>query len=82
MYNTEYTEITQLRANILGGMNSYVKDNWYSKDNSIRDLWESVFPPNCNEEVLFLYADNEQLWLKVIDAFAECCKKMDIIPSV
>jgi len=68
------SEIITLRANILGGMNSYIVENWGHMEE-----WDRVFPPLCDEEMLMLFAANEKIWLKLINAFAECCEIKGII---
>lgn len=65
-----------LRANIMGGMNSYLE---MQEDDDIWELWIEVFPDGCSEDELMEMADNDAVWFDVIDRFAYCCRQMGVI---
>ena len=69
-------EMKILRANIMGGMNEYIKE---IGDDDIWDIWITVFPDECSEEELIEMAENNIIWLDVINHFAYCCKEAGII---
>lgn len=70
-------EIQILRANILGGMNEYLKE-MIKKDCSIADdlaQWVEILPEDLNEEMLMEIAGNEQKWMQAINCFAGLDRK-------
>lgn len=61
-------EIKQLRMNIMGGMNAYVLE---LGDEDILDFWFTyALPDEVTEEMLAEYAEDEEIWMNVIQAFA------------
>ena len=64
-------EMVMLKANIMGGMNEYIKE---LGDDDIWDIWIEVFPDECSEEELMEMAKNNNIWLDVIKRFAYCCR--------
>lgn len=61
-------EIKQLRMNIMGGMNAYVLE---LGDEDILDFWFAYgLPDEVTEEMLAEYAEDEEIWMNVIQAFA------------
>jgi hypothetical protein len=70
------SEIVILRANILGGMNEYITTRG---DEDIIENWLQVFPDGADEDDLMEIAEDESLWLEVIQCFARCCRSMGII---
>ncbi len=67
-------EMTLLRANIMGGMNEYIKE---IGDDDLWDLWIEVFPDECSEDELMEMAENNDIWLDVVNHFNECLKWMN-----
>ena len=71
------TEITILKMNLLGGMDSYIKE---CGDENIINAWLSAgVPDGADETDLREIAEDEELWLDCVNAFANCCKAMGII---
>ena len=64
-------EMKVLRANIMGGMNDYIKE---LGDDDLWDVWIRVFPDECSEEELMEMAEDDIIWLEVIENFAYCCR--------
>lgn len=63
-------EIKQLRMNIMGGMNAYVLET--IDDEDILDYWWTYgLPDEVTEEMLADYAEDDDLWLDVVHAFAK-----------
>lgn len=63
-------EIKQLRMNILGGMNAHVLAT--VEDENILDFWYTYgLPDGVTEDMLEKYAENEDLWLEAVHAFAD-----------
>ena len=63
-------EIKQLRMNLMGGMNAYVLKT--VEDEDILDYWWTYgLPDEVTEEMLIDYAENDDLWLDVVHAFAK-----------
>ena len=61
-------EIKQLRMNIMGGMNAYVLE---LGDEDILNFWFNyVLPKEVTEEMLAEYAEDEEIWMGVIQGFA------------
>ena len=71
------TEITILKMNLLGGMDSYIKE--YGDENIINAWLSARVPDGADETDLRKIAEDEELWLDCINAFANCCKAMGII---
>ena len=69
-------EMKMLRANIMGGMNEYIKE---LGDDDLWELWIEVFPDECSEEELMEMAESYDIWTDVISRFAFCCKTAGII---
>ena len=65
-----------LRANLMGGMNEYIKE---IGDEEIYDLWVQVFPDECDEETLMEIAEDDEIWLCVVNRFAACLKIVKLI---
>jgi len=64
-------EIVMLKANIMGGMNEYIKEQG---DDDLWDEWIKVFPDECSEDELIEMAENDDIWLDVINHFAALLK--------
>ena len=63
-------EIKTLRMNIMGGMNAYVLET--VEDEDILNFWQTYgFPDEVTEEMLAEYAEDDELWLDVVHAFAK-----------
>lgn len=63
-------EIKQLRMNLMGGMNAYVLET--VEDEDILDYWWTYgLPDEVTEEMLADYAEDDNLWLDVVHAFAK-----------
>ena len=62
-------DIITLRANIMGGMNEYIKE---LGDEVIYMKWIMVFPDECDEDELMEMAEDEEVWLDVVKCFARC----------
>ena len=63
-------EIKQLRMNLMGGMNAYVLET--IDDEDILDYWWTYgLPDEVTEEMLADYAEDDDLWLDVVHAFAK-----------
>ena len=63
-------EIKQLRMNLMGGMNAYVLET--IDDEDILDYWWTYgLPDEVTEEMLADYAEDNNLWLDVVHAFAK-----------
>lgn len=63
-------EIKQLRMNLMGGMNAYVLET--IDDEDILDYWWTYgLPDEVTEEMLADYAEDDNLWLDVVHAFAK-----------
>ena len=66
-------EMVMLKANIMGGMNEYIKE---LGDDDIWDIWIEVFPDECSEEELMEMAKNDSIWLDVVNRFAYILKQL------
>jgi len=63
-------EIKTLRMNIMGGMNAYVLET--VEDEDILNFWQTYgFPDEVTEEMLAEYAEDDELWLEIVHAFAD-----------
>lgn len=60
-------EMKMLKANIMGGMNEYIKEQG---DDYLWELWIEVFPDECSEDELMEMAENDGIWLDVVSRFA------------
>lgn len=60
-------EMKVLRANIMGGMNEYIKE---LGDDDLWDIWIEVFPDECSEEELMEMAEDEDIFTNVIHHFS------------
>ena len=61
-------DIKTLRMNLMGGMNAYVLD---LGDEDILDFWfRNGLPDEVTEEMLAGYAEDDEIWLSVVQAFA------------
>ena len=69
-------EMVMLKANIMGGMNEYIKE---LGDDDIWDIWIEVFPDECSEEELMEMAKNDSIWLDVVNRFAYILKQLPIL---
>lgn len=65
------SEIVMLKANIMGGMNEYIKEQG---DDDLWDFWITVFPDECSEDELMEMAENDSIWFDVVNHFNECLK--------
>lgn len=62
-------EIKQLRMNIMGGMNAYVLE---LGDEDLLDYWFTYgLPDEVTEEMLAEYAEDDDIWIGVVQAFAK-----------
>lgn len=66
-------EIKILRANIMGGMNEYIRE---LGDDDLWDIWIEVFPDECSEEELMEMAESDSIWLDVVNRFAYILKQL------
>ena len=69
-------EMKILRANIMGGMNEYIKE---LGDDNLWELWIEIFPDECSEEELMEMAENYNIWIDIIERFAYCCRVAGMI---
>ena len=60
-----------LRANIMGGMNQDIVD---LGDEDIYMKWIMVFPDGCEEDELIEMAEDEEIYLDVVECYARCLK--------
>ena len=60
------SEIKMLRANIMGGMNEYIKGQG---DDDLWSEWIEVFPDECSEEELMEMAESENIFREVTSHF-------------
>jgi len=67
------SEIVMLKANIMGGMNEYIKEQG---DDDLWDFWITVFPDECSEDELMEMAENDTIWFDVVNHFNECLKRL------
>lgn len=59
-----------LRANILGGMNTYIIENC---DEDIQEYWATYgVPDGADEEEVIEIAENDELWVDCCKCFAKC----------
>jgi len=65
-----------LKANIMGGMNEYVKK---IGDDDIYDMWIQVFPDECDEDELMEMAEDDEIWKSVVNRFADCLRVANLI---
>lgn len=62
---------TQLRANILGGMDCYIRE--YLGDESITEYWNIYgVPDNCDEDDLMDFAFDLKDFNEIVEAFNKC----------
>ena len=66
-------EMKILRANIMGGMNEYIKE---LGDDDLWEIWIEVFPDECSEDELMEMAENDSIWLDVVNRFAYILKQL------
>lgn len=69
-------EMKMLKANIMGGMNEYIKEQG---DDDLWDIWIEVFPDECSEDELMEMAECDAVWLDVVERFAYCCRTLGIL---
>lgn len=69
-------EMVMLKANLMGGMNEYLKE---LADDDVWTMWVSVFPDECDEDTLMEMAEDDEIWLDVVNKFAKCCRCLGII---
>jgi len=59
-----------LRANILGGMNTYITENC---NEDIQGYWSNYgVPDGAEEDDLIKIAGNDELWVQCCKCFAKC----------
>jgi len=62
---------TQLRANILGGMDCYIRE--YIDEKSIIEYWNIYgVPDNCDEDDLMEFAFDLKDFNEIVEAFNKC----------
>jgi len=67
------SDILILRANILGGMNEYVKE---LGDEDLLDYWYSEgIPDECDEDTLMEIAEDDNLFKDISHVFAAIIKR-------
>ena len=69
-------EMTILKMNLLGGMNSYLEkigDEYYLT------RWYLTFPDCANEDDLREIAEDEELWKECCELFGNICKEIGVI---
>ena len=76
MNDLQTLETTVLKANIMGGMNEYIKEQG---DDDLWDIWIEVFPDECSEDELMEMAKCNSIWLDVVERFAYCCRTLGIL---
>ena len=69
-------EMKILKANLMGGMNEYIKA---LGDDDLWDIWIEVFPNECSEDELMEMAECDAVWFDVVERFAYCCKTAGIL---
>jgi len=69
-------EMVMLKANIMGGMNEYIKEQG---DDDLWDIWIEVFPDECSEDELMEMAENDSIWYDVVNRFAYILKQLPIL---
>ena len=70
------TEMIMLKANLMGGMNEYLKEK---ADDDVWQMWIQTMPDNVDEDTLIEMAGDDEIWLDVVNKFARCCRCLDII---
>lgn len=65
-------ELIQLRANMLGGMNEYVK--CFNDETAYYDYWILLVPDECTEEDLMDIAESEESFNEVCVLFGKLIK--------
>ena len=66
-------EMTVLRANILGGMDTYIRETVQNKEYS--NYWSTFcIPDEATEETLMGMAENEKEFVKIAVLFGRICK--------
>ena len=63
-------EIKQLRMNIMGGMNAYVLET-VDDENTLEFWYTYGIPKDATEGMLAKWAENDEVWLEVVHAFAD-----------
>ena len=48
-------------------------------DDDIYDIWIETFPDECDDTLLHEMAENDSIWLDVIDSFGFCCRRLGLI---
>lgn len=70
------TEIVMLKANLMGDMNEYMKEK---ADDNVWQMWISVMPDEVDEDTLIEMAEDDEIWLDVVNKFARCCRCLGLI---
>lgn len=65
-------DLIQLRANILGGMNEYVK--CFNDETAYYDYWIEIVPDECTEEDLMDIAESDEDFNDVCVLFGKLIK--------
>lgn len=72
------TELIKTRAKILEEMDKYIYDEIGDED--IIDYWLMYgVPDDSNYNDLLEYAENDNIWLSLVDAFGKCLKLAGVI---
>lgn len=77
-----FENATQLRANILGGMDCYIREyigdnREYIGDESIIEYWNIYgVPDNCDEDDLMDFAFDLKDFNEIVEAFNKCIHKV------
>lgn len=69
-------EMTMLKANLMGGMNEYLKE---LADEDVWQMWITVMPDEVDEETLIEMAEDDEIWLDVVNRFTRCCRCLGVI---
>ena len=65
-------DLIQLRANVLGGMNEYVK--CFNDETTYYDYWIEIVPDECTEEDLMDIAESDEDFNDVCILFSKLIK--------
>ena len=68
------SEMTILKANIMGGMNEYIKE---IGNDDLWDLWIAHFPDECSEEELMEMAKDDEIFRDIVTWFGYLLKLID-----
>lgn len=70
--------IFEIRADFLYDFDKYIYEN--IGDDDIIDYWLTYgLPDGFSDKDLLMIAHNEDQWVEIVKAFAECCRRAGVI---